>query len=67
MSGLKNLFFGLWTYMEIQCLGVRGMEKMKKCKICGSEDMDDYGCLKCLIRYANHSALKRIEEKEDEV
>ncbi len=39
---------------------------MKKCKICGSEDMDDYGCLKCLIRYANWTALERIEKKEKE-
>jgi len=30
MSGLKNLFFGLWTYMVIQYVGVRGTEKMKE-------------------------------------
>ena len=40
---------------------------MKKCKICGSEDMDDYGCLRCLIRYANISVLKKLEEKENEM
>jgi len=39
---------------------------MKKCSICGSEDMDDYGCLKCLIRYANKEAWEKIEWKEDE-
>ncbi len=40
---------------------------MKKCKICGNEDMDEYGCLKCLIRYANNAMWKKIEDEEDEV
>ncbi len=52
--------------MAIQYVGVRGKEKMKKCKICGSEDMDDYGCLKCLIRYANNLMWKKIEDEENE-
>ncbi len=39
---------------------------MKKCKICGSTDVDDYGCLRCLIRYANNAMWKRLDEKEKE-
>ena len=38
---------------------------MKKCKICDSEDMDDYGCLKCFINYANNTMWKKIIEEEE--
>lgn len=38
---------------------------MKKCYICGSTDVDDYGCLKCLIRYANKDMWKKIIDEEE--
>lgn len=39
---------------------------MNKCKICGFERVDDYGCLRCLMRYANNAMWKRLEDKENE-
>ena len=51
--------------MAIQYVGVRGMEKMKKCKVNPKHFVDDYGCLDCFTDKANQMMWKRIIEDEE--